>query len=358
MEASRAHSIFMQRCLDLAANGQGQTAPNPMVGCVVVHRGQVLGEGYHQAFGQPHAEVNAIAAVENKELLRESVLYVNLEPCSHHGKTPPCSQLILRSGIQQVVVGATDPNPLVDGQGISELRRNGCLVVEGVMEDACRQLNKRFYTYHREKRPYVVLKWAETADGFIDIRPRPDNHLRPTWISSEKMRQLVHKWRSEEMAIMVGRRTAARDNPRLNVREWPGRQPMRLVVDQQLQLPAGLHLFDGQQPTLIFNTLRDDSQGHTRWVRLPLHHMGLQPIMDYLYEQHVQSVFVEGGQVLLQSFINQGLWDEARVFRGVQSFGMGIKAPVLDLSPAQSMRIGEEELIWFVRNGQGQAEPR
>ncbi len=338
----------MRRCLDLAGVGLGNVAPNPMVGCVIVHEGKIIGEGHHQVFGGPHAEVNAIASVRNPALLAQSSLYVNLEPCSHHGKTPPCTELILRHGIKKVYIGTRDPNPLVAGKGIEALQAAGCRIKKGILESDCRTLNKRFFAYHEKNRPYIILKWAQTSDGFIDVRRTADQAARPTWITSERLRMLVHKWRSEEPAIMAGTNTALLDNPRLNVRDWTGKQPLRVVIDRRLRLPQSLHLFDNSQPTIVFNERKSgETTGPTRFVRLDFSQSPLPGILEHLYGLGVQSVFVEGGRRLIQSFIDAGLWDEARVFCGSQFFGTGIPAPVIGPGKPARIPIGRELFFWF-----------
>ncbi len=342
---------YMQRCLDLAAAGLGHVAPNPLVGSVIVYNDRIIGEGYHQVYGQAHAEPNAIASVKEKNLLRHATLYVNLEPCSHTGKTPPCSQLIIASGIKRVVVGTPDSNILVKGKGIAELRKSGCQVDTGILEQQCRFLNRRFFTFHEKKRPFIILKWAQTADGFIDVNRVPGAEQIPTWITSEKLRMLVHKWRTEEPAIMVGTQTALKDNPRLNVRDWSGPQPLRIVTDRQLGLSGKLFLLDGSQPTIIFNEKLDKTNGSTRYVKIDYEQDPLGQILLYLYAENIQSLLVEGGRELLQSFINTKQWDEARIFVGTMFFGNGIKAPDIGLSPSMSqVVIGKESFFWLRNN--------
>ena len=335
------HQTYMRRCLELASTASGYAAPNPMVGAVAVHEGRIIGEGFHRQYGEPHAEVNAIRSVREKKLLERSTLYVNLEPCSHYGKTPPCAEMIIAARIPHVVVGSVDPNPKVSGKGIAKLRDAGCHVTEHVLEAECDRLNIRFMTYHRKHRPYITLKWAQTADGFIDVVRDRNVVGRPTWITGWYEQTLVHKWRSEEQAVMVGANTALADNPMLNIRRWHGRQPLRVVLDRQLRLPASLHLFDGSQPTLVFtdgiaNTVRRDSvtpplrRRGGRGVRLaavPFDEQLPHHILDELYRRKITSVLIEGGTQLLQTFIDAGLWDEMRVFKGTAVFGDGVKAP-------------------------------
>jgi len=323
------HQKYMRRCIELASIASGYTAPNPMVGAVVVCDGRIIGEGFHQKYGEEHAEVNAIRSVRARELLEHSTLYVNLEPCSHHGKTPPCTDLIIDSRIPHIVVGSLDPNPLVAGKGIAQLRAAGCHVTEHVLDEDCNRLNIRFMTFHRKHRPYVILKWAQTADGFIDVVRDLNVVGRPTWITGWYEQTLVHKWRSEEQAIMVGTNTAMADNPMLNVRRWHGHQPLRIVLDRQLRLPASLHLFDGTLPTLVFTEKQQPDTTYISYVTIPFNEKLPQRILDELYRRKLITLFIEGGTRLLQTFIDAGLWDEARISEGLVIFGDGVKAPVL-----------------------------
>ncbi len=334
---------YMQRCIDLALPGLGHVAPNPLVGAVVVYKDQIIGEGYHRLYGGPHAEVEAIQSVKDQTLLKRSTLYVNLEPCCHHGKTPPCTDLIRKSGIPNVVIGTVDPFGAVAGKGVARLRSNNVNVRVGVMKEACRDLNKRFFTFHEKKRPYVILKWAQTADGYIDINRKPKAAKRPTWITSEHLRMLVHKWRTEESAIMVGTETALKDNPRLNVRDWHGPSPVRIVIDRNLNLDLDYNLLDNTQPTFIFNNLQNKTSGQNRFIQIPFDRDILPEILNVLYEEQLQSLIVEGGRKLLQSFIESNLWDEARVFTGNQFFCDGIKAPgFLSIKNKEHINIGHE----------------
>jgi diaminohydroxyphosphoribosylaminopyrimidine deaminase / 5-amino-6-(5-phosphoribosylamino)uracil reductase len=344
------HNKYMQRCLDLALSGLGHVAPNPMVGSVLVADGHIIGEGYHRRYGSHHAEVEAINAVADAGMLKEATLYVNLEPCCHHGKTPPCTDLIIKSKIPEVIIGSVDPFYAVAGKGIARLRGNGCRVQVGVMKDACRELNKRFFTFHEKKRPYIVLKWAQTADGFIDIDRLPNAEKRPTWITSERLRMLVHKWRTEEMAIMVGTNTALKDNPQLNVRDWHGHSPTRLVLDRNLKLTETYHLLDNSQPTFIINEIKQESTKNIQFVRFPFDENLLTSIMSFLYVRGIQSLLVEGGRYLMQSFIDEHLWDEARIFTGTQFFGSGVAAPkILSYKTIDHIHIGKES-FFRIRN--------
>ncbi len=339
--------IFMQRCIELGRKGLGYVAPNQMVGCVIVHDGKIIGEGFHREFGGPHAEVNAIDSVKNHDLLPSSTLYVNLETCCHHGKTPPCSGLIIRKKIKKVVVGCVDPFDSVSGKGISQLRENGCEVEVNVMKEESLRLNKRFFVFHEKKRPFVILKWAQTADGFIDSLRAPGSEIRPTWITTEKLRMLVHKWRSEEAAIMVGTETVRKDNPGLNVRDWSGKQPTRVIIDKDLTLPSSAKVLDGSQPTLVFNRHNDDEKGNTRYIKIPFEEMTLRRILTFLHGEGIQSLFVEGGRNLIQGFIEENLWDEARVFGGPKFFGEGTRAPSIKPANLSQIIIGKETFYWF-----------
>ena len=317
--------IYMQRCLDLAILGMGDVAPNPMVGCVIVLDGIIIGEGYHQKFGQPHAEVNAIHSVKNPELLSQSTLYVSLEPCSHFGKTPPCSDLIIENRIPKVVIGTIDPFAKVAGKGIERMKNAGISVEVGILENACRELNRRFFTFHENKRPYILLKWAQTLDGFIDTDRTETQH--PTWITNAFAKRLVHKQRSEESAILIGTNTAEFDNPALTVREWTGNQPIRLAIDRTGRLSSGLHIFDQKAPTWVFSGIEHPEAENLKFIPLDFDRNILPQMLSGLYERDILSVIVEGGSVLLNSFLDAGLWDEAFVYTGNQFFGRGVEAP-------------------------------
>lgn len=316
---------FMQRCLDLALLGMGNVAPNPMVGCVIVHQGIIIGEGYHEKFGQPHAEVNAIRSVRDPALLAHSTLYVSLEPCSHFGKTPPCCDLIIASRIPHVVIGTIDPFAKVAGKGIERMQKAGIEVETGVLGKECKELNRRFFTFHEKKRPYIALKWAQTLDGFIDTDRTEIQH--PTWITNDLSKRLVHKQRSEESAILIGTNTAVYDNPSLTVREWTGNQPVRMVIDRTQRLDAELHIFDSKAPTWVFTAEEKTSSENLKYIRLDFNQDILPDLLRVLYENDILSVIVEGGFILLNSFLKTGLWDEAFVYTGNQFFGKGVRSP-------------------------------
>lgn len=311
----------MQRALDLAQLSRGSVSPNPLVGCVIVHNNVIIGEGRHEKYGEAHAEVNAVASVKDQSLISKSIVYVTLEPCSHVGKTPPCADMLVKHQVKKVVVANIDPNPLVSGKGIQKLQDAGIEVVTNLLEAKGSELNKRFFTYLSKKRPYIILKWAETADGFI-ARENFDSK----WISNEYSRQLVHKWRAEEDAVLVGTGTALHDNPALTVRDWTGRNPTRIVIDRYGRLPQTLTLFDGQQQTLCYTTTKNETQKNLEFVKL--NETSFQPeLVDDLFQRNIQSIIIEGGTTTLQQFINNNLWDEARVFTSDQEFGSGIPAP-------------------------------
>ncbi|HKL92994.1 MAG: bifunctional diaminohydroxyphosphoribosylaminopyrimidine deaminase/5-amino-6-(5-phosphoribosylamino)uracil reductase RibD [Bacteroidales bacterium] len=333
--------MYMRRCLQLAANGRGSCTPNPMVGAVVVWNGQIIGEGWHQKAGGPHAEPIAIRSVQQQERLSASTLYVNLEPCSHHGKTPPCVDLILEKKIPRVVVGSLDVFPLVAGRGVNRLIAAGVDVRVGVEWDACLELNRRFFTYHAHKRPYVILKWAQTSDGFLDhVRAHGDAQL-PLMISSPFMRVLTHRDRAEEDAILVGTRTAILDNPKLNVRDWSGKNPIRVVLDRKRILSTDLHLFDGSCPTLVFTEKACDPIPGVSFVLLDPNQETLPQVLKTLYERKCLSVLVEGGARMHESFLQSGLWDEIHVEVGPSEIGRGVAAP--DLHGLNAHLVKEEQ---------------
>jgi riboflavin biosynthesis protein ribD len=319
---------YMARCIELARGGEGNTAPNPMVGAVIVHKGKIIGEGFHRKCGEAHAEVNAVASVRDEALLRDSTIYVSLEPCSHYGKTPPCAELIIRKGIPRVVVGTLDPFPEVSGRGVRMLREAGIEVVTGVLEEEARALNPAFMTFQIRKRPYVYLKWAQSADGFIDIR-REDASVPSVLLSSAETLRRVHRLRSEVAAIMVGTRTALLDNPSLTVRHWAGRSPVRVVLDRTLKLPVGSHLLDGAVPTLVFTAVEVESRPNVEYVQIDFGQEVLSQVLQYLYGQNLNSLMVEGGAELLESFLDAGLWDEAWVETAPVVLGAGVKAPAV-----------------------------
>jgi diaminohydroxyphosphoribosylaminopyrimidine deaminase/5-amino-6-(5-phosphoribosylamino)uracil reductase len=338
---------YMQRCLELARQAEGLTQPNPMVGSVIVHNNQIIGEGFHQKAGLPHAEVNAINSVKDQSLLKGSTLYVNLEPCAHYGKTPPCSLLIIQKKIPRVVIGCIDSFSAVSGKGIQMLKDAGINVMVGTLGKKSRELNRRFFTFQEQKRPYVILKWAQTRDGLIDYNREEEPDNRPTWITNESARRLVHLWRSREQSIIVGSVTALKDNPSLTVRDWSGPHPLRIVLDRKNALPRHLALFDGTIPTLLFTSHKDKTLQKVKQIVIPSDAMPVHFILNTLFERGIQSLIVEGGARLLNAFIESKLWDEARVFTGNKWFGNGIKAPCINKFPVQREILTDSELLIY-----------
>lgn len=312
---------FMQRAMELAQLGIGSVSPNPLVGCVIVHDNVIVGEGWHQQYGEAHAEVNALKGVADKSILEQSTVYVNLEPCAHTGKTPPCADKLIESKVKKVVIANQDPNPLVSGKGIHKLLDARIKVEFGVMEAEGLYLNRRFFTSINRKRPFVILKWAQTADGFI-----AQENNQSKWISNEYSRQLVHKWRSEEDAVLVGFYTALEDNPQLSVRDWKGRNPTRIVMDSDLTLNQSLHLFDQSQLTICYNFVKDEERPNLIFVKLEQENW-IDSLLSDLLARKIQSVIIEGGTKTLNNFLNSGNWDEARIFSSSITFGKGISAP-------------------------------
>jgi len=331
----------MQRALQLAKNGLGSVSPNPMVGCVIVHNDIVIGEGWHQQFGEAHAEVNAINSVVDKPQLAGATVFVTLEPCSYVGKTPACSSLLIKSGVKKVVIATLDPNPKVSGNGIKALKIAGIEVEKGVLENESVALNKRFFINQTLNRPYIILKWAETKDGFI-ARENFDSK----WISNENSRQLVHKWRTEEAAILVGKNTAKYDNPLLTVRDWEGKNPLRIVLDRNLELSSELNLFNGEVETVVYNLKEHRKEKKVEFIKLKEENFLIQLLKD-VYNQEIGSVIIEGGSQIIAKFIELNLWDEARIFTSNQSFQEGIKAPQLRQPSSKKELINEDELNYY-----------
>jgi len=321
--------FFMKRCLQLAANGKATCSPNPMVGAIVVHKGRIIGEGWHRKSGEPHAEPNAIHSVKDQSLLKESTLYVNLEPCSHYGKTPPCADLIIEKGIPRVVVGCLDPFPEVRGKGIARLQAAGVDVTLGVEEAACLNINKHFIVFHKQKRPYIILKWAQTADGFMDINRQPGDLNESLKISTPFTQALVHKLRSESDAILVGTNTAILDNPSLTVRAWSGKHPVRAVLDRKQILPESSVLLDGSISTLAFTEGPTRKEGAVSWIHLDFSQDVIKQLLDELYKRQIQTLLVEGGAILHASFLRIGAWDEIHVETSSQVVGAGVAVPDL-----------------------------
>ena len=337
----------MQRALQLAKCGKGEVLPNPSVGCVIVYKDKIIGEGFTSAYGGAHAEVNAIDSVTDKTMLAKATLYVTLEPCSHHGQTPPCADLIVANKIPRVVVGIQDPNSKVSGKGIQKLESGNCEVITGVMDEECREHHRRFLMYQEKKRPYIILKWAETQDGFIaPSQEKRETAPEPFWITNRNSRQLVHQWRSEEQAILVGTTTVLQDNPKLNVRNWTGKNPLRVILDRRLKITADFHVLDKSIPTLVL-TEEEDVTKYNKGIQYEVLDFSknlVEQIVAILYQNKVASMLVEGGTKTLHSFIEVGLWDEARVFVGPVNFTDGIKAPLFSAKIASREPIGRDTL--------------
>lgn len=320
---------FMRRCLELASKAEGLTYPNPMVGSVIVHEGKIVGEGFHLKAGEPHAEVNAINSVPDKKKLKSSTLYVNLEPCSHFGKTSPCADFINSNLIPRVVIGTVDTSEKVSGEGLSRLRDAGCEVLNGVVEEECRRINRRFFTYHEKKRPYITLKWAQSADGFLDVLRSENYNTGPNWITGKPERALVHKWRASEQAILVGAGTIRADNPKLNVRDWKGNNPVRIILSSSGILNSELAINETNGTLIVFTHNMDANIPNAVKVKLNDDEPVCLQIARYLYQAGIQSLFIEGGAKVLNHFISTGLWDEARIFTGGKYFKGGVKAPLI-----------------------------
>lgn len=330
----------------MAKNGKGTSYPNPMVGSVIVYNDTIIGEGWHKKAGESHAEVIAINSVKDKSLLKKATIYVSLEPCSHYGKTPPCANLIVESGIKKVVIGIIDSNSKVSGRGILHLQKNGCDVIVGVLQQECFDLNRRFFTFHTKKRPFIILKWAETKDGFLDKNRGEKNDKSPNWISNQYSQQFVHKMRAEEQAILVGTNTALIDNPSLTVRSWVGENPIRIVLDRVSKIPTNYNLLSDGIKTIVFSEVKHsvDSFGNVIFERIDFSKNVPEQICEVLYKYEIQSVIIEGGSQTLQSFINANLWDEAFVFVGTTNFKDGLKAPEIKKVPIEIRKISNDTL--------------
>ena len=333
----------MQKCLDLAKKGLGQVTSNPMVGCIIVYKNEVIGEGYHQKYGHAHAEVNAIQSVKNKKILSKSTLYVNLEPCAHLGKTPPCADMIIDNKIPNVVIGCVDTFSEVSGRGIAKMRKNGVNVKVNILEKESREVNKRFFTFHEKKRPYIILKWAKSLDGYI----APFNQNKPFWMTCQKSKELVHKWRTEEDAILIGRVTAQKDNPMLTSRYVNGTNPIRIVIDKELKLSSSLNIFNNEVKTIIFNNHKDEEKNKNIFIKIDFKYL-IKNILNELYKQKIQSLIIEGGNKTLQSFIDNKIWDEARVFTANLKLNNGLKSPIFDAKTFSCSEIEKDRLSIYI----------
>ena len=341
----KTHEYFIEKCISLARKGILNVSPNPMVGCVIVNDGEIVGEGYHKEYGKNHAEVNAINSVKDKSVLKNSILYVNLEPCCHHGKTPPCTDIIIKYNIPKVVIGCIDTFSKVSGQGIKKLKNNSVEVIYGVLEKDCIELNKRFFCYHIKKRPYIILKWAKSKDNFI----APINQEKSFWMTSDESKKLVHSWRAEEDAILVGRKTVVADNPSLTVRECEGKNPIRIVIDKELSLNEKSNVFDDQAETIVFNNIKTAIIDKITYLKADFNNLN-QDILKQLYNRDILSLIIEGGAFTINSFIENGLYDEIRVFTTNKVLENGIKSPnIPEIKISEKITINNDKLEIYIR---------
>ena len=337
--------IYMKRCIELAKKALGKTYPNPLVGSVIVYQDTIIGEGYHHKAGENHAEINAINSVKNKDLLKESTIYVSLEPCAHYGKTGPCANKIVEIGFRKVVIGTLDSHEKVNGKGKEILEKAGIEVVSGILEKECQELNKRFFTFHQQKRPYIILKWAQSNDGFLD------KDFKPTSISNSLSKQFIHTLRSEEHAILIGTKTALTDNASLTTREIVGRNPVRILIDFDLKVPHDFKIFSNEAPTLVFNSLKNSEEGHVKFIKIEKENF-LDQFMQKLFEEQIQSVIIEGGSFTLTEFIKAGIWDEAVIIKNENlNLIHGTKAPEFEFELEKEMQL-RDNLLYFYRNNQ------
>ncbi len=333
--------FYIKRCIELAQKALGNTYPNPLVGSVIVHNGEIIGEGYHHKAGENHAEINAINSVRNKDLIPESTIYVSLEPCAHYGKTPPCALKIKELGFKKVVIGAMDSHDKVNGKGKKIIQDAGIEAVSGILEKECIELNKRFFTYHEKKRPYIILKWAESGDGFLD------KDFKPTAVSNTLVNQFVHQLRADEHAILVGTQTALHDNPSLTVRNTEGVNPVRILIDFDLKVPAHFNIYNNEVRTLVLNSTKESTEGHIQFIKINKDNF-LQELMEALYKEQIQSVIIEGGRFTLQQFINADLWDEAIVIKNENlKLENGTKAPEFNHSHAKTENFRDNTISFF-----------
>ena len=341
----KTHEHFIEKCITLARKGNLNVSPNPMVGCIIVYNDEIIGEGYHQEYGKSHAEVNAIETVKDKSLLNKSTLYVNLEPCCHHGKTPPCTDLIIKHNFSKVVIGCIDPFSEVSGKGIKKLEDNSIEVVLGVLDEKCKDLNRRFFYFHKYKRPYIILKWAKSKDNYI----APINQEKPFWMTCEKSKKLVHNWRAEEDAILVGRKTVVADNPSLTVRMCEGKNPIRIIIDKELSLDKKSNVFDDQSETIVFNNIKTAIIDKRTYLKADFNNLN-QDILKQLYNRDILSLIIEGGAFTINSFIENGLYDEIRVFTTNKVLENGIKSPnIPEIKNSKKITINNDKLEIYIR---------
>lgn len=336
------HDKYMYRCIQLAEKAKGSTYPNPLVGCVIVHNGKIIGEGYHKKAGEPHAEINALNSVTERELLSQSTVYVSLEPCAHYGRTPPCALKLVETGVKKVVIGSMDSYEEVNGKGKQILEQAGIEVISGVLEKECKELNKRFFTFHRNKRPYITLKWAQSADGFMD------RNFQPVQIGNPLTKQYVHQLRSDEHSILVGTNTVLHDNPELTAREIFGRSPVRIIFDHDLKVPQNFKIFNSAAPTFVFNSVKEEIQENIHFIKTEKHNF-LKNLMDKLFQMQIQSILVEGGAFTLHRFIEAGIWDEAIIIRNNNMIlEAGTKSPVLEAQPARTVNFAGNPVDFYL----------
>ncbi|MBV1922613.1 MAG: bifunctional diaminohydroxyphosphoribosylaminopyrimidine deaminase/5-amino-6-(5-phosphoribosylamino)uracil reductase RibD [Flavobacteriaceae bacterium] len=341
------HEKYMSRCIELAKKGLGNTYPNPSVGCVIVYNQNVIGEGFTSPHGSNHAEVNAIQSVEDKTLLSKASIYVTLEPCSHYGKTPPCSDLIIKHQIPTIYIGCKDDNELVAGKGIEKLQQAGCNVEVGVLEQQCKNQHRRFFTFQNKKRPYIILKWAETKDSFIAPSEKHRKDKKPVWITNKKSRQLVHKWRAQEHAILVGTNTVLQDNPSLTTRDWEGNTPVRIVLDKSLKITEDHSVYNKEVKTIIITEKEKSNNENLFFEMIDFSQPIAKQICTVLHKHRVISVIIEGGAKMLQTFIDENLWDEARVFIGDNEFKEGVESPTLKSAISSEENILQDKLYYY-----------
>ncbi len=337
--------FYIRRCIELAQKAIGNTYPNPLVGSVIVHNGKIIGEGYHHKAGEPHAEINAINSVKDKSLIPESTIYVSLEPCAHYGKTPPCALKIKELGFKKVVIGAMDSHDKVNGRGKKIIQDAGIEVVSGILENECNELNKRFFTYHEKKRPYIILKWAESGDGFLD------KDFKPISISNTLVNQFVHQLRADEHAILVGTQTGLNDNPSLTVRNVEGVNPVRILIDFDLKVPQDFSIYNKEAKTIVINSIKEEIQDNIHFIKINKENF-LQDLMNALYKEQIQSVIIEGGRFTLQQFIDENLWDEAIIIKNEDlKLGNGTNAPILNkMKPYKSEVIRNNTIKFYQFN--------
>lgn len=336
---------YMNRCIELALRGRGNVSPNPLVGAVIVVDNEIIAEGFHQKYGEPHAEVNAIKKIKNKDVLTTATIYINLEPCAHFGKTPPCASLLVTSKFKRVVIGMLDPNPLVSGKGIQMLTKANIATTVGILEAECEKINNRFITYHSKRRPYIVLKWAETSDGYIDLVRENEQPRTINWISQPTTQTITHQWRAHEQAILVGWKTILHDNPSLTTRAFYGKTPIRVVIDPALKSPKESIIFTDKLPLYVFNLKINDESTNKKFIQLK--DLTIQTILDTLFKLNISSVIIEGGKYTLEKFISSNLWDEARVIIGNPTFEKGLPAPKLNQCPQNEINIAGDRILYY-----------